>query len=134
MVGRSQSTNWRDSYTPPNKGLQLTAYSLRSGFRQQLNASVAMTSKVKRGPQLFLGLHAIFSSVSIGRVGAGQRRRLILLLSVGWVPPDLPPSGACLTLGTRIPVGLVTPSRVTPYRGGASSNGGWQSAERLRHQ
>jgi hypothetical protein len=29
-------------------------------------------------------------------------RRLILLLSVGWLPPDLPPSGACLSLGSSI--------------------------------
>jgi hypothetical protein len=29
-------------------------------------------------------------------------RRLILLLSVGWVPPYLLPSGACLTLGMSI--------------------------------
>ena len=29
-------------------------------------------------------------------------RRLILLISVGWVPPYLLPSGACLTLGTSI--------------------------------
>jgi hypothetical protein len=29
-------------------------------------------------------------------------RRLILLLSVGWLPPSLLPSGACLTLGTRL--------------------------------
>jgi hypothetical protein len=29
-------------------------------------------------------------------------RRLILLLSVGWLPPYLHPSGACLTLGTSI--------------------------------
>jgi hypothetical protein len=28
-------------------------------------------------------------------------RRLILLLSVGWVPPSLLPSGACLTRGSR---------------------------------
>jgi len=27
---------------------------------------------------------------------------LILLLSVGWVPPYLHPSGACLALGTSI--------------------------------
>jgi len=27
---------------------------------------------------------------------------LILLLSVGWLPPDLPPSGACLNLGPSI--------------------------------
>ena len=29
-------------------------------------------------------------------------RRLILLLSVGWVPPYLRPSGACLSLGSSI--------------------------------
>ncbi len=32
-------------------------------------------------------------------------RRLILLISVGWVPPYLHPSDACLTLGTRMPWG-----------------------------
>ena len=39
------------------------------------------------------------------RGGASKRRRLILLLSVGWVPPYLHPSGACLNRGTSIPVG-----------------------------
>jgi hypothetical protein len=29
-------------------------------------------------------------------------RRLIRLLSVGWVPPYLHPSGACLALGSRV--------------------------------
>jgi hypothetical protein len=29
-------------------------------------------------------------------------RRLILLLSVGWLPPYVPPSGACLCLGSRV--------------------------------
>jgi len=29
-------------------------------------------------------------------------RRLILLLSVGWVPPYLRPSGACLSLGSSL--------------------------------
>ena len=29
-------------------------------------------------------------------------RRLILLISVGWLPPYLRPSGACLTLGSRV--------------------------------
>src|SRR5262245_56187527 len=36
------------------------------------------------------------------RGGASKTRRLILLISVGWVPPDLRPSGACLTLGSSI--------------------------------
>jgi hypothetical protein len=39
----------------------------------------------------------------IRRVGASNIRRLILLLSVGWLPPYLPPSGACLTLGSSMP-------------------------------
>jgi hypothetical protein len=29
-------------------------------------------------------------------------RRLILLLAVGWLPPSLRPSGACLTRGARV--------------------------------
>jgi hypothetical protein len=29
-------------------------------------------------------------------------RRLSLLISVGWVPPYLRPSGACLCLGSRV--------------------------------
>jgi hypothetical protein len=29
-------------------------------------------------------------------------RRVILRISVGWVPPCLPPSGACLTLGSSV--------------------------------
>src|SRR5512133_2881536 len=38
----------------------------------------------------------------IGRGGASQLRRLILHLSVGWRPPDVPPSGACRCLGSRV--------------------------------
>jgi hypothetical protein len=34
--------------------------SLRCGFRQQLKAGVDMTSNVKGGPQIFLGLHDVF--------------------------------------------------------------------------
>jgi len=34
-------------------------------------------------------------------------RRLILLISVGWLPPYLHPSGACLCLGTSIPYGAL---------------------------
>src|SRR5205814_503303 len=40
--------------------------------------------------------------------GASKRRRLSLLVSVGWVPPYVHPSGACLHLGTRVPVGSLT--------------------------
>jgi hypothetical protein len=36
------------------------------------------------------------------RAGASQQRRVILRLSVGWGPPDLPPSGACLALGASV--------------------------------
>ena len=62
--------------------------------------------------------------VSIGRAGARKRRRLILRLSVDWVPPSLPPSGAGLGLGTRVSGSLCTPSRATPHRGRASADGG----------
>jgi hypothetical protein len=58
---------------------------------------------------------------SIGRAGARKKRRLILLLSVGWVPLYLRPSGACLDLGTRVSFSLLTPSRIAPNRGCSSS-------------
>ena len=32
-------------------------------------------------------------------------QRLILLISVGWLPPYWRPSGACLYLGTSMPYG-----------------------------
>jgi hypothetical protein len=38
----------------------------------------------------------------IGRDGASNKRRLILLISVGWLPPYLHPSGACLCLGSSV--------------------------------
>ena len=75
---------------------------LRSGFRQQLKAGVAMTSHVKSWQQIFLGLQHVFFPRCIGSVGASNRRRLLLLLAVGWVPSCLPPSGACLILGASI--------------------------------
>src|SRR5512132_2981846 len=65
-------------------------------------SNVAMTSNVKSGEQVFLGLHAVFFPSCIGRAGASNMRRLILLLSVGWVPPYLRPSGACLCLGSSV--------------------------------
>jgi hypothetical protein len=40
--------------------------------------------------------------LSIGRGGASQTRRLLLLRAGGWVPPDVGPSGACLTRGSSI--------------------------------
>jgi hypothetical protein len=67
--------------------------------------------------------HDVFCSGCIGRGGASQRRRLILLISVGWRPPDWRPSGAGLHLGASVPAGLATPSRVTPYRGRVPSDG-----------
>src|SRR5215510_13145786 len=61
--------------------------------------------------------------LSIEREGASKMRRLITLISVGWLPPYLHPSGACLMLGTSVPCGLVTLPRVAPNRGCASSEG-----------
>jgi hypothetical protein len=46
-----------------------------------------------------------FLTLSIGRGGASQTRRLILLISGGWRPPDVRPSGAGLSLGTSMPSG-----------------------------
>jgi hypothetical protein len=84
-----------------------------------------MTSDVKGWEQLFY-VCLIFSLFSLGRAGARKTRRLLTLLSVGWVPPSLPPSGACLTRGTRGPCGLCTLPRVTPHRGCAASARGWK--------
>jgi hypothetical protein len=61
-----------------------------------------MTSDVKGCQPTFLGLHRVFFPRCIGRDGASTMRRLILLLSVGWVPPYLLPSGACLSLGLSV--------------------------------
>jgi hypothetical protein len=58
----------------------------------------------------------------IGRGGARKRRQLITLISVGWLPPYLRPSGAGLDLGTRVCRSLITPPRVTPHRGYAACN------------
>ena len=46
----------------------------------------------------------VFFPFSIGELRDSQTRRLITLISVGWVPPYLHPSGACLNLGTRVPL------------------------------
>src|SRR5215813_14030994 len=79
-----------------------------------------MTSNVKSWPQIFLGLHTVFSPRCIGRARASTRRRVILLLSVGWLPPDLPPSGACLHLGTRILLQASERHRGVHHTGAAS--------------
>jgi hypothetical protein len=84
-----------------------------------------MTSDVKYWQQVFLRYHPFFLLV-IGRGGASQTRRLITLRSMGWLPPDVRPSGACLTRGTSLPAGLFTPSRVAPHRGGASADRPWK--------
>src|SRR5262249_50341056 len=97
----------------------------RSRFRQRLRRSVDMTSDVKGWEQLFF-ICLLFFLFSIGRAGASMTRRLILLLAVGWLPPDGPPSGACLMLGTSVPCGLVTLPRVPPHRCGPSSDRGWK--------
>ena len=44
----------------------------------------------------------LFLPQGIARVGASTLRRVILRLSVGWLPPSVRPSGACLTRGTRL--------------------------------
>jgi hypothetical protein len=54
----------------------------------------------QESPTDFLGLLEVFSPRGIDRAGASKRRRVSLLLCVGWLPPDWRPSGAGLTLGT----------------------------------
>jgi hypothetical protein len=53
---------------------------------------------------------------------------------VGWVPPDLCPSGTCLGLGTRVSCRRLTPTRVVPHRGGASSAKRFQPGFPLRER
>jgi hypothetical protein len=71
----------------------------------------------------FLRLHHSFFLLAIGRGGARKTRRLITLLSVGWLPPSWPPSGACLMLRPSVPCSLVTLPRVAPHRGCAFADG-----------
>jgi len=61
-----------------------------------------MTSNVKSGQPLVEVFMLFFYPSCIGRAGASNTRRLILLLSVDWLPPYVPPSGACLCLGSSI--------------------------------
>src|SRR5215467_9809795 len=70
----------------------------------------------------FFAFSSSSCTASIGRAGASKRRRLIMLISVDWLPPSLRPPGACLALGTRVCFSLLTPSRVTPHRGCVSSD------------
>jgi hypothetical protein len=81
-----------------------------------------MTSDVKGGEQLFY-VHITFFPF-VYRKSQASKTRLILLISVGWLPPYLPPSGACLTRGTRVPFGFLTLPRITPHRGCVSSDRG----------
>jgi hypothetical protein len=79
----------------------------------------------RMGSNLFTSASCFFLC-SIGRAGARKTRRLILLISVGWLPPYVHPSGACLNRGTRVPFGIITPPRVPPNRGCVSSDKGWK--------
>src|SRR5882724_5846233 len=84
---------------------------------------VDMTSDVKSWVPIFstCSFFIPFACV-IGRAGASKRRRLIMLIFVGWLPPYVRPSGACLDRGPRVCFSLFTPSRVAPHRGCVSSD------------
>jgi hypothetical protein len=83
---------------------------LRSRFRQRLRRSVDMTSNVKSWVKILVRLSSLccplMVTLAIGRAGARNMRRLITLIAVGWVPPSLRPSGACLYLGPRVSFSL----------------------------
>jgi hypothetical protein len=71
----------------------------RSRFRRRLTASGAMTP-VSRVGRNFFRSSCCCCPRCIARGGARKIRRLTLRLSGGGVPPDWPPSGACLCLGS----------------------------------
>jgi hypothetical protein len=95
---------------------------LRSRCRARLMPGVDMTSDAKSSSEMCYVIIFIAAQLVIGSGGASQKRRLIRLISVGWVPPDWRPSGAGLDLGTRVSFSLFTPSRVAPHWGCASSD------------
>jgi hypothetical protein len=83
---------------------------LRSGFQARLMPGVDMTSNVKSWVKILVRLSSLccplMVTLAIGRAGARNMRRLITLIAVGWVPPSLRPSGACLYLGPRVSFSL----------------------------
>jgi hypothetical protein len=81
-----------------------------------------MPADVKSRQQLFLGGHDGFSSVH-RQSRSQEERRVLPRLSAGWLPPSVPPSGACLALGPRGSCRLCTPSRAPPPRRGGSADG-----------
>ena len=95
----------------------------RSTCSPRLMRGVDMTSDVKGWEPLFSVRSRVFFLLSLGRVGARNTRRLLTRLSMGWLPPSWPPSGAGRMRGPSGPVGLLPPPRVTPHRGGVSADG-----------
>jgi hypothetical protein len=93
-----------------------------SRCRQQLKPSVDMTSGVK-GCLFRESVDGTFHGLSPDhrKRGSQSSRRLLRLISVGWVPPDWRPSGAGLGLGPRVCCRRLTRTRMIPHRGGASS-------------
>lgn len=57
------------------------------------------------------------STVFGGEGETSKSRRLILLISAGWLPPCIGPSGAFLGLGSSVCFRLLTFSRVAPTSG-----------------
>src|SRR5206468_8369607 len=101
-------------YPWPNIPVERTAHSAGfvvvpglGGCGPPLTAGVDMTSDVKSRAPLFLRLHSVVSFVH-QKSRSQEGRRVITLLSVGWLPPSWPPSGACLMRGTSVPGGLCT--------------------------
>src|SRR5882724_5808049 len=81
-----------------------------------------MTSSVKSFLESASLVHVHFVYAEYRKRGSQSSRRLIMLISVGWVPPDLWPSGAGLDRGTRVSCSRFTPARMAPNRGCLSSD------------
>jgi hypothetical protein len=80
----------------PNKALQPTPHSGAAELER------CYDFRCQEGAADFLRSSCFFCPQCIGKAGARKRRRVLLLLSVGWLPPYVHPSGAGLCLGSSV--------------------------------
>jgi hypothetical protein len=96
---------------------------LRSDVMQRLRPSVDMTSDVKRGQQLFLGLHEVFLSF-VHRKSRSQEDTTVNLAAIrGLMTTFLVSVGFLPQSRDEHPCGPPNAAEGTPHRGCASSHG-----------